>query len=145
MRIFRTLRREAKHSVENYLGIFWKKGKIYGTSTNNCQQKGRAKRAPLLLRQFFFVLFPYFLQFFQKMAQVVFHSFQTARNIRPVCSARSTGTLPQKQNSHHHVIAHRAEQSCDLLVMLLRRVHTGAQFFCVFWKPKFKKKLDYRR
>jgi len=37
-----------------------------------CRQKGRAKRAPLLLRQFF-VRFPYLSHFFQKMAQVVFH------------------------------------------------------------------------
>ena len=52
-------------SVENYLGHFVEELQKNGKSTKNCQQSGRAKRAPSLLRQFF-VLFRYFLQFFQK-------------------------------------------------------------------------------
>ena len=54
----------------------------------NCRQKGRAKRAPLFLGQFF-VLFPYFLQFFQKngpgsFAQRILSSIRAAT--RRLCS-----------------------------------------------------------
>ena len=45
--------------------IFWKTCKKYGACTKNCQQKGRAKRAPLLMRPFcctFCIMFDLFLQ-----------------------------------------------------------------------------------
>ena len=44
------------------------------------EQKGRAKRAPLLLGQFF-ELFPYFLQFSKKMDQVVLHRVRVVERV----------------------------------------------------------------
>ena len=53
--------------------IFWKNCKKYGKSKNNCPSNKGARFARPFCRQFV-VLFSYFLQFFQKMTQVVFHS-----------------------------------------------------------------------
>ena len=70
--------------------MFWKSCIKYGKNSKNCLGNKGARFA----RRFcwhFFVLFPFFLQFFQKMAQVVFHAFSWAGLLTEDAACGSSG------------------------------------------------------